>query len=56
VDLWGGKRAAWEAAVDGAHAATVEAQAARLNLSTGITQAYAELAGRGSSTTSPRKN
>lgn len=44
VDLWGGKRAAWEAAVDGAHAATVEAQAARLNLSTGITQAYADLA------------
>jgi NodT family efflux transporter outer membrane factor (OMF) lipoprotein len=44
VDLWGGKRAAWEAAVDGAHAATVEAQAARLSLSTGITQAYADLA------------
>jgi NodT family efflux transporter outer membrane factor (OMF) lipoprotein len=44
VDLWGGKRAAWEAAVDGAHAATVEAQAARLNLSTGIAQAYADLA------------
>lgn len=44
VDLWGGKRAAWEAAVDGAHAATVDAQAARLNLSTGIAQAYADLA------------
>ena len=44
MDLWGGKRAAWEAAVDGAHAATVEAQAARLNLSAGITQAYADLA------------
>ena len=44
IDLWGGKRAAWEAAVDGAHAATVEAQAARLNLSTGIAQAYTDLA------------
>lgn len=42
-DLWGGKRAAWEAAVDSAHAATVDAQAARLDLSAGIVQAYVQL-------------
>ncbi len=43
VDLWGGKRAAWEAAVDSAHAATVDAQAARLDLSAAIVQAYVQL-------------
>ena len=43
-DLWGGKRAAWEAAVDQAHAAQVDAQAARLTLSANIAQIYAELA------------
>ncbi len=43
-DLWGGKRATWEAAVDQAHAAQVDAQAARLGLSTNIAQAYVELA------------
>jgi NodT family efflux transporter outer membrane factor (OMF) lipoprotein len=42
-DLWGGHRAAWEAAVDQAHAAQVDAQAARLTLSTGVVQAYVEL-------------
>jgi len=42
-DLWGGKRAAWEAAVDSAHAAEVDAQAARLTLSAAVAQAYAEL-------------
>jgi len=42
-DLWGGKRASWEAAVDAVHAATVDAQAARLKLSSGIVQAYVEL-------------
>jgi len=42
-DLWGGKRAAWEAKVDQAHAAEVDAQAARLALSSNIAQAYAEL-------------
>lgn len=41
-DLWGGKRAAWEAAVDQAHAAQVDAQAARLELSAGIAEAYAQ--------------
>ncbi|WP_313348653.1 efflux transporter outer membrane subunit [Stenotrophomonas sp.] len=43
IDLWGGKRAAWEAAVDSGHAAEVDAQAARLNLSAGIAEAYAQL-------------
>lgn len=42
-DLWGGKRAAWEAAVDSSHAAEVDAQAARLNLSAAIAEAYAQL-------------
>lgn len=42
-DLWGGKRASWEAAVDGVHAAAVDAQAARLNLSAGVVRAYVEL-------------
>jgi len=44
VDLWGGKRAAWEAAVDQVHAADVDAQAARLNLSTAIVETYTRLA------------
>ncbi|MFA0922929.1 AdeC/AdeK/OprM family multidrug efflux complex outer membrane factor [Xanthomonas fragariae] len=44
VDLWGGKRTAWEAAVDQAHAAEVDAQAARLNLSAAIAEGYAQLA------------
>ena len=43
VDLWGGKRASWEAAVDTAHAAAIDAQAARLKLSAGIVQSYVEL-------------
>jgi NodT family efflux transporter outer membrane factor (OMF) lipoprotein len=43
-DLWGGKRAAWEATVDQAHAAQVDAQAARLTLSANIAQAWTELA------------
>jgi len=43
-DLFGGQRAAWEAAVDQAHAAQVDAQAARLTLSSSIVQAYVELA------------
>lgn len=47
IDLWGGKRAAWEAAVDSGHAATVDAQAARLDLSAAIVQAYVELAHAG---------
>ncbi|WP_305805800.1 efflux transporter outer membrane subunit [Stenotrophomonas sp. YIM B06876] len=43
VDLWGGKRAAWEAAVDSGHAAEVDARAARLDLSAAIVSAYAQL-------------
>ncbi len=43
LDLWGGKRAAWEAAVDQAHAATVAAHAARLMVSVNVARAYARL-------------
>lgn len=43
-DLWGGKRAAWEAAVDAAHAAEIDAQAARLTLSANLARSYVELA------------
>ncbi|MGH8152347.1 MAG: efflux transporter outer membrane subunit [Rhodanobacteraceae bacterium] len=45
VDLWGGKRAAWRAAVGNARAAEVDAQAARLTLSADVVQAYFDLAG-----------
>jgi len=47
IDLWGGKRAAWEAAVDSGHAAAVDAQAARLDLSAAIVQGYVQLAHAG---------
>ncbi|HEX7339408.1 MAG TPA: efflux transporter outer membrane subunit [Rhodanobacteraceae bacterium] len=43
LDLWGGKRAAWEAAVDQAHAAQVDAHAARLMVSVDVARAYAQL-------------
>ncbi len=43
LDLWGGKRAAWEAAVGTARAAAVDAQAARLQLSADVAQAYFNL-------------
>ncbi|MFT4197845.1 MAG: efflux transporter outer membrane subunit [Pseudoxanthomonas sp.] len=39
-DIWGGKRAAWEAEVGQARAAEVDAQAARLALSANIARAY----------------
>jgi len=42
-DLWGGKRAAWEAALGNARAAEVESQAARLMLSAEVVAAYAAL-------------
>lgn len=45
LDLWGGKRAAWQAAVGNAQAAEVDAQAARLELSADVVQAYFDLAG-----------
>ena len=44
LDLWGGKRAQWEAAVGQARAAEVDAQAARLALSSNIARAYVGLA------------
>ncbi|MHA6205755.1 efflux transporter outer membrane subunit [Dyella soli] len=43
LDLWGGKRAAWEAAVGQQRAAEVEAQAARIELSTNVARAYVQL-------------
>ena len=43
LDLWGGKRAAWEAAVGLSRAAEVDAQAARLELSANVARAYAQL-------------
>lgn len=45
IDLWGGKRAAWQAAVGSARAAEVDARAARLKLSADVVQAYFDLAG-----------
>lgn len=44
LDLWGGKRAAWEAALGRARAADVEARAARLALSANVARAYADFA------------
>jgi NodT family efflux transporter outer membrane factor (OMF) lipoprotein len=43
LDLWGGKRAAWEAAVGQAHAAEIDGQAARLKLSADVIQTYFKL-------------
>ncbi|MFC3549851.1 efflux transporter outer membrane subunit [Lysobacter cavernae] len=43
-DLWGGERAHWQAALGQARAAEVDAQAARLTLSSGIARAYVVLA------------
>lgn len=43
-DIWGGKRAAWQAALGNARAAQVESQAARLTLSAEVVGAYAALA------------
>ena len=42
-DLWGGKRAAWEAAMGQARAAQIDARAARIELSTNVARAYAQL-------------
>jgi len=44
-DLWGGKRATWEAAVGRARAAAVKAQAARLLLASNIARTYIALDG-----------
>ena len=43
LDLWGGKRAAWQAAVGAARAAEVDARAARIELSGNVARAYAQL-------------
>ncbi|MBM7061759.1 efflux transporter outer membrane subunit [Pseudomonas sp. UL073] len=42
-DLWGGQRAAWEAALGQARAAQVDQQAARLTLSADVTRTYSDL-------------
>ncbi len=43
LDLWGGKRAAWEAALGEARAAEIDRQAARIELSTNVARAYTQL-------------
>lgn len=43
LDLWGGKRAAWEAALGQARAAEVDARAARIELSGNVARAYVQL-------------
>lgn len=44
LDLWGGKRSAWEASVSQAKAAEVELQSARLLLAANVVKAYNQLA------------
>lgn len=43
LDLWGGKRDAWQAAVGESRAAAVAAHAARIELSANVARAYAQL-------------
>jgi NodT family efflux transporter outer membrane factor (OMF) lipoprotein len=43
LDLWGGKRAAWQAALGASRAADIEARAARIELSGNVARAYAQL-------------
>ena len=43
LDLWGGQRAAWEAALGQLRASEVDAQAARIELSTNVARAYVQL-------------
>lgn len=43
-DLWGQSRNRWEAAVDNAHAAEVDAQAARITLAANVARTYIALA------------
>lgn len=43
LDLWGGKRAAWEAALGASRAADVDARAARIALSANVARVYARL-------------
>ena len=44
LDLWGGRRAAWEAALGEARAAQIDARAARVLLSVNVARAYVNLA------------
>lgn len=44
LDLWGGNRAAWEAALGSARAQEIEFQAAKLTLSVNVARAYVSLA------------
>lgn len=43
LDLWGGQRAAWEAALGRERSAEVDAHAARIELSTNVARAYVQL-------------
>ena len=43
LDLWGGQRAAWEAALGRARAAEIEARAARIETSANVARAYVQL-------------
>ncbi|WP_199098801.1 efflux transporter outer membrane subunit [Dyella sp. ASV21] len=44
IDLWGGKRDAWEAALGRSRAAQIDAHAARIELSVNVARAYVRLA------------
>lgn len=43
IDLWGGQRAAWEAALGRSRAAQIDAHAARIQLSVNVARAYVRL-------------
>ncbi len=43
LDLWGGQRATWQAAVGTSRAAEIDARAARIELSGNVARAYAQL-------------
>jgi NodT family efflux transporter outer membrane factor (OMF) lipoprotein len=43
LDLWGGKRAAWEAALGSQRATEIDARAARIQISTNVARAYVQL-------------
>jgi NodT family efflux transporter outer membrane factor (OMF) lipoprotein len=43
LDLWGGKRAVWEAAIGQARATEIDAHAARIELSVNVARAYVRL-------------
>ena len=55
-DLWGGERAAWEAALGQANAARIDSQAARIGLSASIARATATSPTPLPCAISPRKN